>query len=344
MNINALIAQGPTYRSPYERFTDGRKAAQAEQMNALNMQSTRQNMDVNRKALVTQKQEQDIKTAWAHMKPVLSLPETQREQAYNQQAQRLQQYGIKSPEYSPGVLESLQAYVGEKPVEQWEQKTTPEGVPYQQSSTTGERKKGITKSQPLVKNDINMGKDPSYEYAKERLKKQAAQMDDLEKAAESGYKKIKALDSFMSMNDEAQQGNVQPLITGIQNFLASFGAEFEGLEGVRKQEQAIATIQANYMQELGARGLTDQDMKILGQSLPRVNIDRKSREDVVRILRKAYTNDIEEWAHRRSQEDANYDSLKGKLYNPRWFDEYKQNKSRETKEETTNDGWTIKEI
>ena len=174
------------------------------------------------------------------------------------------------------------------------------------------------KTAPLV--DMS-GKDP---YMKKRLEKLAERAGEITKTAESSVDKIVALDRFINKSDKAQQGGMQPVMTGLKNFFSSFGVDFESLKSEREMEQAVGDILANYMQELGARGLTDKDMEILRQALPRVNTDKESRTAIARILQKTYAKDIDEYGLMREQEDAAYPELKGKVFRPKWYKTYQR--------------------
>jgi hypothetical protein len=88
-------------------------------------------------------------------------------------------------------------------------------------------------------------------------------------------------------------------------------------------EQAIGDIKNNKMTELGARGLTDKDMEVLAQSLPRVNTDKASRENVVRILKAANNAVISEYENARQEEARIYPELAKRIPSPVWYKSYK---------------------
>ena len=160
-------------------------------------------------------------------------------------------------------------------------------------------------------------------YAEKRMSDAAEGMTALTKSAESSYKGNKALDRFLAASNTGTQGGAQPIITGVQNFLSSFGYAPSELKDVRQMEQAIGDMLGHKMEELGARGLTDKDMEVLRESLPRVNTDRAARENIVRILKVTNNNIISEWEGQRSQEFQTYPELSKRIPEPVWYKEHK---------------------
>lgn len=166
---------------------------------------------------------------------------------------------------------------------------------------------------------IDYGKGES-KYIEERYKTQASNFDELEKSAKSAYKSNQALQSFAESSDKGDAGGAQPLITGAKNFLSSFGFGFDDLSDTTKMQQAIGQILGQKMQELGARGLTDQDMKILRESLPRVETDRRARIEVINVLQKANNQTISEYIDYVGQE--NKDHPKARFIRPGWVNSW----------------------
>jgi len=160
-------------------------------------------------------------------------------------------------------------------------------------------------------------------YAEKRMSDAAEGMTALTKSAESAYKGNKSLDRFLAASNTGTQGGAQPIITGVQNFLSSFGYAPSELKDVRQMEQAIGDMLGRKMEELGARGLTDKDMEVLRESLPRVNTDRAARENIVRILKVTNNNIISEWEGQRSQEFQTYPELSKRIPEPVWYKEHK---------------------
>lgn len=164
-------------------------------------------------------------------------------------------------------------------------------------------------------------------YLQERRKAQAATFAALEKSAESAYKQINTLDRFIEASKKGTAGGAQPIISGVQNFLSSFGYTPEQLKDVRVMEQAIGDILGNKMAELGARGLTDKDMEILRQALPRVNVDKDSRIAVAEILKKTAMSTLGEYENARAEEERIYPDFAKKTPVQSWFKAYKDSKS-----------------
>lgn len=169
---------------------------------------------------------------------------------------------------------------------------------------------------------VSTGKGDS-KYAEKRLSDAAEQLTAIGKAAESAWKSTQALERFEQASAGGTQGGAQPLITGVQNLLSSFGYTADALKDTRQMEQAIGDILGSKMVELGARGLTDKDMEVLRQSLPRVDTDRGSRANVVSILKKANKATLDEYENARTEEARVYPDLATRITNPGWYKAYK---------------------
>lgn len=169
---------------------------------------------------------------------------------------------------------------------------------------------------------VSTGKGDS-KYAEKRLSDAAEQLTALGKSAESAWKSNQALDRFEQASAGGTQGGAQPLITATQNLLSSFGYTADALKDTRQMEQAIGDILGSKMAELGARGLTDKDMEVLRQSLPRVDTDRGSRANVVAILKKANQATLNEYENARAEEARVYPDLATRITNPGWYKAYK---------------------
>jgi len=168
---------------------------------------------------------------------------------------------------------------------------------------------------------VNMGKGDN-KYIEERLQGRAKSMAELDKSAEASYKTVKAIDRFMEASEKGTEGGAQPVITLAQNFLSSFGYAPGVLKDVRQMEQAVGDILGTKMAELGARGLTDKDMEVLRESLPRINTDRAARQNVAAIVRKAAENNINEWKLQRQEEAKTYPDLGKRIPEPNWARQY----------------------
>jgi hypothetical protein len=180
----------------------------------------------------------------------------------------------------------------------------------------------------------NLGRDDD-EYLKGRRRQQAEAFSTLEKGAESAYKQIQTLDRFREASKTGTAGGAQPIISGVQNFLSTFGYTPEQLKDVRVMEQAIGDILGNKMNELGARGLTDKDMEILRQSLPRVALDRDSREAVSNILKKSHEFTLEQYEEARAEESRIYPDFAKKTPVQGWLKGYRTEKQKRLSAPTT---------
>lgn len=175
--------------------------------------------------------------------------------------------------------------------------------------------------------DINIGGSSKYED--QRMKSQAVRMDDLAKQARSSYKEMQALDRFTKAGMNATAGGAQPIISGVKNFLSSFGYDSKSLTNVRVMEQAIADMKVNKIAQFGARGLTDKDMEVIHKALARINIDPNARKEVADILRKMHENTIQDYIYSREEEAERFPKMSKQIMNPRWLNEYNLNQPPE---------------
>lgn len=143
-------------------------------------------------------------------------------------------------------------------------------------------------------------------YLGESGKIEAGVTEESRSAAQAAYKNSAALERFIENSDTAQGGLLQPVFSFAQNFFASFGFDAESLKSVDDMRSALNSILESKMEQFGARGLTDQDMKILSEELPKINTSKSSRVNVARIMQKAFDNDIREYDNRLRQEKELY--------------------------------------
>lgn len=152
---------------------------------------------------------------------------------------------------------------------------------------------------------------------------------ELDKAANRAYTNSGRLDQFLAASDEdGLQGGAAEIIASAQNFLTTFGLPSTGLDALAQMKTMTAGIKADYMESLGARGLTDQDMKIIAESLPKVNDSRVARERIVKILKKA------DQAKMHNFIDA-YDEMGAKSNQPKpaWYDSVKNSRPFQARQE-----------
>lgn len=154
-------------------------------------------------------------------------------------------------------------------------------------------------------------------YLSGRAGEQAKDMGELEAAATSAYTANQALDRFVQSSSAGDAGAAQPIITGVKNFLASFGIDPEGLTDTTVMQQAIGQILGAKMSELGARGLTDRDMEVLRQALPQVSASHEARVQVADILKRANETTIQEYRRQADFEQQQYPDYK--FMRPSWF-------------------------
>lgn len=159
-------------------------------------------------------------------------------------------------------------------------------------------------------------------YLKKGAELDAANTNEMLKTAKVAYKNSFALDRFIKNSDSAQGGALQPVISMAQNFFATFGFNPDSLKSTDEMQSALNSILESKMEEFGARGLTDQDMKILRDELPKINTSKDSRINVARIMQKAFDNDIREYDNRLKQEKILYPD-KGQFI-PQWLKAWRQ--------------------
>jgi len=217
-----------------------------------------------------------------------------------------------------------------KPSEKWSEPYQLGGVTVQKSDTTGQIRTAVSRP-PVVNVSTNVSTGGDKKYLETRGTDLAKSMGDLEKAAGSSYATIQAMDRFIKASKTSPQGSVQPVITGVQNFLSSFGYQSKDLTDIRKMEQAIGDVLQNKMSELGARGLTDRDMDVLRQALPRIATDASSREEVANIVKKGAQSTIDEYISRRDEEMRTFPDFATRVPTPNWLRQYKPPSSNSNK-------------
>jgi hypothetical protein len=162
---------------------------------------------------------------------------------------------------------------------------------------------------------VNLGADKKY--LSERAKSQSEAFGELEKQADTAVKSNKALTRFKNASPDSTEGGAQPVIDGVKNFLVSFGADFDSLKSLADMQSGIASIKASFMRELGARGLTDTDMRILGQALPEISTSHEARTLVADIVMRNNEGVIGDYLKAVQQENELYPDYQ--FIRPRWL-------------------------
>lgn len=145
------------------------------------------------------------------------------------------------------------------------------------------------------------------------------------KSAESAAVNLPAMERFLASSDLASEGAAQPLFTFVKGLATSFGVDFESLTAETIGDQANKQVLARFMSELGARGLTDQDMKVLKDSLPKLSSSREAREEVARILMISYDKTLSDFSH-RFEKMATKAEVSHMAYKPRFLEAWEKNK------------------
>ena len=123
--------------------------------------------------------------------------------------------------------------------------------------------------------------------SKQDLQTQAVNLENYELGNKSATKHLanaRNLQRFLRTNHKTPEGALAGALSGVKNVMATFGMESEGLVAAQTGQQALSAILASEMTERGARGLTDKDMEILKDAMPRMDTDREARRIVAEVL------------------------------------------------------------
>lgn len=164
--------------------------------------------------------------------------------------------------------------------------------------------------------DVEYGKSGSA-YLTKRSEDQGVSFGELEKKAESSWNQITELERFKEASKRGDHGGAAPIVAGVKNFLTTFGFDFDSLKDTAVIQQAIGSILGNKMAELGARGLTDKDMEILREALPRLETSHEAREVVADIMIKDARKNLKDYADAVKQENIAYPG--NKFRRPRFW-------------------------
>lgn len=328
MNINSLIAQGGRQvKSPAERYLETKRYNQQEQINNVRLEGAKQQLGANNQAQKSQQTAEMDKRMANYAKTFDGMDDIQAEAKFEADRPNMQSLGLppvpESVNYGqvkPRLEMAKQTVFGEAVQKNPDVKQFgSEDVMFQGGVEIG-RTKTAKKSGQTINNVV--GGKGDEEYWKKRLGGQATRMDELEKASESAFNEMKALDRFLASSKNTTEGGAQPVISGVKNILSSFGAKFDDLKDVAEMQQAVADIKTNYLKDLGARGLTDKDMEIINDALPKLATSRPARENIVRILKKAQLKTIESWENMREEEKRVYPDKSQTIFTPSWYSNY----------------------
>jgi len=125
------------------------------------------------------------------------------------------------------------------------------------------------------------------EFVKKNQAEQSEELTKMKGRGHTAWVSNRSLDRFVKESDTAYGGTLAGVMTQAQRFFASFGAEFENLKSADAMTSALNGLMATKFEELGARGLTDPDVKILFAHFPYINTSPESRVNVARILKKS---------------------------------------------------------
>ena len=173
--------------------------------------------------------------------------------------------------------------------------------------------------------DVNITMPGSDKFADEWAKLEVGNYGEHLKAAESAAVNKPAMQRFLASSDLASEGTIQPLFSFVKGVGTSFGLDFESLTAENIGNQANSEILSRFMRELGARGLTDQDMKILRESLPKMTQSKEARESVANIMLKSYDKQLETFSHRFNVM-ATKPEVSHMAYKPSWLTAWEKQK------------------
>lgn len=120
-------------------------------------------------------------------------------------------------------------------------------------------------------------------------------LTDLREGASYAENDLAMLDQIEATSDQSPQGSLGNVFNYISGVFQSIGIPTEMYTDANVFQASSNAILANYMRQLGARGLTDTDMKILASTLPRFEQSREARQEVIGILRKAKLRTIDKY-------------------------------------------------
>jgi len=143
------------------------------------------------------------------------------------------------------------------------------------------------------------------------------------RAAKSAVQGVRNMDTIIeATNSGTFSGTLAPAFESIAGVLVSLGADnSRAYDNTQLIAQARAGSLANYMKELGARGLTDADMKVLSEYLPRMENSPEARLKVAETFKEASYRSIESQMQRYEQDMEMNPNIRSK---PVWYDEQKK--------------------
>lgn len=189
------------------------------------------------------------------------------------------------------------------------------GAPSPRSMLSPQAQEDVAKAE--ITEDIK-AKAAAREQA---YKKMEEDLRTSESSASAATSTINSLNRFLEASPSASAGGLQPLFTNVKNLLSSLGISADSLVNEQKMSAAIDQVLLGKMESMGsaARGLTDKDMEMMRNSLPRLNTDRRAREEIAKIIMKSKANDLEDYRVRRVNESENFPEMARVRPAPRFY-------------------------
>ena len=114
-------------------------------------------------------------------------------------------------------------------------------------------------------------------------------LDNKEAAGLAASKSWDALQRVRDLSDTASQGSLAPFRLAVADFFSSFNISIDpqAQNAGAQMVSAINSILSSQMGQLGARGLTNQDMVILKDNLPKLGTSSEARIAIAEVLQKS---------------------------------------------------------
>lgn len=157
------------------------------------------------------------------------------------------------------------------------------------------------------------------EFVKYNQREESAKLTKMEGRGYTSWSSNNALDRFVNQSDTAAGGMLAPVLTQAQRFFASFGPEFENLKSADAMTSALNGLMATKFEELGARGLTDPDVRVLFEHFPYIATSKESRVLVAKTLQKSNDYVIRQYDEKLRWIKSSDGYPKSKQQEPSWL-------------------------
>ena len=115
--------------------------------------------------------------------------------------------------------------------------------------------------------------------------------ENVQKPTEAAGNKVVNINNLRSLNQSGRlmefEGAFAPLFKGVLSGLESIGFDSDTLADSELFASQVAAIKIEDMRALGARGLTDTDMKIIADAYPQISLSSEARTTILDVLEKS---------------------------------------------------------